>query len=185
LASAISPGEYFRALQRRAAFFRRSPRDEAHPRISCCFVLSFVLDAVRESDCIARMKTKFFAAFIGALVLVTGCVGTVSGRKTVAVPFVNDRLEGRYERPVEKVFDAAKQVVRDNGVLISESNLLNETNTVKTLEGKVNQRDVWVRVESLDPKVTGVVVQVRTKGGAADLPLAHELEKQISLKLTR
>jgi hypothetical protein len=33
--------------------------------------------------------------------------------------------------------------------------------------------------------VTAVIVQVRTKGGGRDLDLAHELEKQIALKLVR
>lgn len=136
----------------------------------------------------ATMKTKFFAALLGvscATSLLTGCVNTVSGSKTGGVPFVNDKFEGHYERPLEAVFEAAKKVVAENGVVTKESTLLNETNLVKTVEGKVNQRNVWVRIEALDPKVTGVAVQARTKGGAADQGLAHELEKQIALKLTR
>ena len=60
-----------------------------------------------------------------------------------------------------------------------------ETNTVKTVEGKINQRTVWVRVEAVDPKVTAVTVQTRTSGGVSDLDLAHEVEKQIALKLVR
>jgi hypothetical protein len=134
------------------------------------------------------MKTKIFAALFGvslAVSLLTGCVNTVSGSKTGGVPFVNDRFEGRYERPVEAVFEAARKVVAENGVVTKESTLLNETNLVKTVEGKVNQRGIWIRIEALEPKVTGVLVQARTKGGAADQGLAHELEKQIALKLTR
>jgi hypothetical protein len=33
--------------------------------------------------------------------------------------------------------------------------------------------------------VTEVIVQTRTAGGGADLDLAHELEKQIALKLVQ
>ncbi|GIX50518.1 MAG: hypothetical protein KatS3mg132_712 [Limisphaera sp.] len=76
-------------------------------------------------------------------------------------------------------------MIRYNGTLIRESTQHGETNTVRVLEGKVNQRSVWVRVEPLDPKVTRVVVQVRTPAGGKDLDLAHELEKQIALQLTR
>jgi hypothetical protein len=54
---------------------------------------------------------------------------------------------------------------------------------VKTVEGKVNQRTVWVRVEAVDPKVTEVTVQTRTPGGLSDIDLAHQLEKEIALKL--
>ena len=72
-----------------------------------------------------------------------------------------------------------------NGTLVNESILHSETNTVKTVEGKVNQRSVWVRVEAVAPNITGVAVQTRTKGGGSDLDLAHEIEKQIALKLVK
>jgi hypothetical protein len=52
-----------------------------------------------------------------------------------------------------------------------------------TLEGSVNTRTVWVRVEPLDDRVTRVIVQSRTRGGAADLEMAGEIDKQIALKL--
>jgi hypothetical protein len=63
--------------------------------------------------------------------------------------------------------------------------LYNSTNVVKTVEGKVNQRTVWVRIEAIDPKVTAVTVQTRTPGGGSDIDLAHEIEKQIALKLVQ
>ncbi len=129
------------------------------------------------------MKTKIVMAFCGALILAAGCVSTVNDRKTAAVPFVKDRIEGRYERPVDQVFQAAKEVVGSLGNLTNEGTLYNQTNTVKTVEGKVNQCNVWVRIEGLDPKVTSVIVQVRTKGGGADIDLAAQVEKQIALKL--
>lgn len=129
------------------------------------------------------MKTKILFTLAGALLAVTGCVSTVSGGKAPGVPFISDKMEGRYERPLDQVFEAAKEVVKFNGTLVNESILHGETNAVKTVEGKVNQRNVWVRVEAVDPKVTAVVVQTRTPGGGSDLPLAHEIEKQIALKL--
>ena len=122
---------------------------------------------------------------LGALLVGAGCVGTVTGRKTAGVPFVKDKVEGRYERPLDQVFDAAKEVIKFNGTLVNESILHNETNTVKTAEGKVSQCNVWVRVESQEPRITTVSVQTRTVNGGSDLDLAHEIEKQIALKLVR
>lgn len=134
------------------------------------------------------MKIKFLAAlagFIGAVIFITGCVGTVAGGKTGGTPFVKDKIEGQYERSVAEVLDAAKKVIVANGVLVKETTLHSETNTVQAIEGKVNQRNVWVRVEPVDSKVSAVTVQVRTQGGGSDIDLAHELEKQIALKLVR
>src|SRR5215212_7503812 len=105
------------------------------------------------------MKQKLFLLLLAAAIVSVGCVGTVTGRRTGGVPFVKDTVEGRYERPLDQVFEAAKEVVKYNGTLVNESILHTETNTVKTVEGKVNQRNVWVRVEAADPKITAVVVQ--------------------------
>ena len=133
------------------------------------------------------MIKKVFSALIAVSLIGAGlgCVPTVTGRSTGGVPFVKDAVEGHYERSVDQVFEAAKEVVKFNGTLVNESILHSETNTVKTVEGKINQRNVFVRVEPMDPKVTGVVVQTRTKSGGTDLDLAHEVEKQIALKLVR
>jgi hypothetical protein len=125
---------------------------------------------------------KIFAVLCGAA-LVAGCVSTVNQRTTPGMPFIKDRIEARYERPVEPIFQAAKEVINANGVLVNESTLYNQTNTVKTLEGKVNQRSVWIRIEPVDTKVTQVTVQTRTSGGGSDIDLAAELDKQIALKL--
>jgi hypothetical protein len=127
----------------------------------------------------------WLAILLGAVIVGAGCVNTVDERKTAGVPFIKDRVGGRYERSVDQVTQAAKQVVSANGVLINESTLYDQTNAVKTVEGKVNQRTVWVRIEYVDPKVTEVTVQTRTSGGGTDIELAHELEKQIALKLVR
>src|SRR5215472_16501505 len=110
-------------------------------------------------DCIAPMKQKIFLALVGASLIGASCVRTVTERTSFGVPFIKDSVEGRYERPLDQVFDAAKEVVKFNGALVNESILHSETNTVKTVEGKINQRTVWVRVEATDPKVTAVTVQ--------------------------
>jgi hypothetical protein len=131
------------------------------------------------------MRKFLFVSLIGASLIGVGCVPTVTGRNTGGVPFIKDRVEGNYERPLDQVYEAAKEVVKFNGALVNESILHTETNMVKTVEGKVNQRTVWVRVEARDPKVTGVLVQTRTSGGLSDIDLAHEIEKQIALKLVK
>jgi hypothetical protein len=137
----------------------------------------------------ARMNKKIFVGLLSLAVLAVGCVSTVTGQKTAAVPFIKDRIESRYERPAEQVFVAAKEVIAFNGTLITEGTLFGQTNAmggaVKTIEGKVNQRTVWIRVEQVDPKITAVAVQTRTSAGGSDIDLAAELDKQIALKLVR
>lgn len=131
------------------------------------------------------MKATSAVVLMGLALLTAGCVGTVSGKKTPGVPFVRDRIEGRYERPADQVYEAAREVLRLNGVLVSESTLHGgfSEGGIRTLEGRVNQRRVWISVEQIDPHVSSVVVQVRTPGGGSDLYLCHELEKQIALRL--
>ncbi|MGN6553128.1 MAG: DUF3568 family protein [Verrucomicrobiota bacterium] len=135
------------------------------------------------------MNIKLMAGLLGLALVSAGCVSTVTGRTTAAVPFIKDKIESRYERPVDQVFQAAKEVVSYNGTLVNEGTLYGQTNTmtslVKTVEGKVNQRTVWVRIEQIDPKVTGVAVQTRTAAGGSDIELAAEIDKQIALKLVR
>jgi hypothetical protein len=129
------------------------------------------------------MKTILFAAMLGAGLLAAGCVNTVNDRSTAGMPFTKDRVEGRYPRTLDQVFQAAKEVVKKTGVLVNESVLYGQTNTVKTIEAKVNQRSVWIRVEPVDPKITSIIVQARTAGGNSDIDTAHELEKQVALQL--
>jgi hypothetical protein len=135
------------------------------------------------------MKTTILAVLVGAVLMgVLGCVNTVNDRTTPGVPFVKDKIEGRYERPVDECFNAAKDVVRTLGTLTSEEILHSQTNPVapvKIVTGKVNQRNVWVRIEAVDPTVTSVIVQTRTPGGTSDIDLAHEVDKRIALKLVK
>jgi hypothetical protein len=129
------------------------------------------------------MKTKMLVVLLGGLVLVAGCVGTVNDRSTAAWPLVKDKFEGRYERPVDQVYAAALDVMKFNGAVARESILNPGPTQARTIEVKVNGRNVWVRVEAVDTKVTSVIVQVRTKGGGGDLELTQELQKQIAVKL--
>ena len=142
-----------------------------------------MLDGMGGCGWIANMKMMMLFAVVAAAIVAAGCVDTVSGRKTGGVPWLKDAVENRYERTVDQAFEAAKDVVKANGVLNSESILHSETNAVKTVEGKVNQRDVWVRVEGMSPQVTSVKVQVRTQAGGSDIDLAHEVASQITAKL--
>jgi hypothetical protein len=139
----------------------------------------------------AWMKFKAFAglAALAVAVLVTGCVNTVTGGKTAGVPFIKDTIEARYEKPAEPVFQAARAVIAENGMLINEGTLYGQTNSLgnvaRTIKGKVNERMVYVRVEALDPKITATAVQTRTSAGVSDIDLAAQIDKQIALKLMR
>ena len=134
------------------------------------------------------MKTKISAVVLSAvtaLAVLTGCISTVNETKTGGVPFVRDTFTGQYPCPLDQVFQAAKSVVTEMGTLVNEATLYNQSNAVKTVEGRINRSRVWVRVEAVDPKITGVAVQTRTPGGGADIDLAHEVEKEIAVKLVR
>jgi hypothetical protein len=160
-----------------------------HSMVRTANVSDYPLDGSSECDCMALMNTKIFAGLLGLALLGVGCVDTVTGRKTAAVPFMKDKIESRYERPIEQVFQATKEVIAYNGTLVREGILYGQTNSVnglvKTIEGSVNQRTVWVRIEQVEPRVTGVAVQTRTQGGGTDIDLAAEIDKQIALKLVR
>jgi Protein of unknown function (DUF3568) len=132
------------------------------------------------------MKTKFFAAFagIGIIIVAAGCVSTVSGTHTMGMPLVKDSVQGRYNRSVDEVYRASVAVINNNGVVLTEYIPHDTTNTVRSLLGKVNQENVWVQVEAVDPQITQVTVQARTRFGG-DLEEAHELEKEIALQLAR
>ena len=128
------------------------------------------------------MKKIFFAFFglISASILLAGCVTTVDGHKTGAVPFRKDKKVSRYEKyTVDQVFAATKTALSEKGVLQSE-NTINHS-----YKAKVNERTVWVKITEVGPTVTEVAVQVRTKSGGTDLDLAAEIDKLIVLHLTR
>ena len=147
---------------------------------------AIVLDAGGFFDWIVpHMKTKIFAACAGLAIIATGCFSTVTDTKKAGMPLVQDQVEGRYPRSLDQVYQAAVQVVQKNGVVLTEFIPHDTTNTVRSLQGKVNDCNVWLRVETVDPQITQVTVQARTKWGNSDIDLAHELEKEIALQLSR
>ena len=130
------------------------------------------------------MKKKIFAVVAGVAVIVTGCVQTVTDTHTFAItPAARDSVAGRYQRDVNTVYRASKTVMERNGVLLTEYIPHDYTNAVLSLQGRINDRKVFMRVEQIDPKVSQVDVEARTKFGRVDLDLVHELEKEIALEL--
>jgi predicted component of type VI protein secretion system len=129
-------------------------------------------------------KLLLLTLVAGVAVAMTGCVNTVDDRSRVGVPLVKDQLAARYQRPMAEVFEAAKRSLSALGTLDNESTKLATSNSVRLVEGRVNQRMVWVRVEALEPRMSEVTVQARSKLGA-DITVAHEVEKRIALELAR
>jgi len=131
------------------------------------------------------MKTFIFAAFAGLILVATGCVKTATGSHSPALTWSKDRVEGRYQRSVEQVYQASVKVISDNGVIVTEYIPHDTTNSLRSLQGKVNNKNVWLSVQAVDPGVTQVVVQSRSSMGVSDIALSHELEKEIALQLAR
>jgi hypothetical protein len=129
------------------------------------------------------MKQKIYAVLAGAAIVATGCVQTVSDTSTFAVSFNRDSVAGRYNRSCDEVYQAAYKVIQTDGALVREYIPHETTNAVRSVEGRVNNHKVWVRVEEIDPKVSQVDVEARTSGGMTDIDLAHQLEKEIALEL--
>lgn len=129
------------------------------------------------------MNKKIFAVLAAAAIIATGCVHTVSDTSTFALSAGRDSVAGRYQRPWDQVYQASVAVIKRNGVLVREYVPHEYTNTVRQLEGRVNDRKVFVRVEQVDPKVSQVDVEARTGWGQPDIDLVHELEKEIAIEL--
>jgi hypothetical protein len=120
-----------------------------------------------------------FLRVVAAAVLVgfsAGCFTPPDGHSRFGPP-VKDKIESRYERPVDQIFAAAKEVLRFNGTLYGENTISH------SLEAKVDTRTVWVSVDEVEPKVSRVVVQARKKNRTGDIDLAAEIDKQIALRL--
>ena len=122
-----------------------------------------------------RVATGFSAFLL--LITLMGCIRTVDDRRHMAMPFQRDKIEGRYEYPVDRVFGVAKDVLQLNGQLTGENTINN------SLEGIIDTRRVWVRVDPVGDRWTRATVQARTRGGSADLYLASEVDKQIAIRL--
>jgi hypothetical protein len=131
------------------------------------------------------MKKTIFAVLAGAALIATGCVHTVTNTSTFAVSYGKDSVAGRYQRPLDVVYQASVAVIGHDGVLLTEFVPHDSTNAVRSLEGRVNDCKVWIRVEQVDPRISQVDVQARTKWGRVDLDLVHEIEKEIALELAK
>ena len=122
------------------------------------------------------MLIALFAAFLAAGVL-TGCVDTVDGRHRAGMPLQKDRDEAQYPRPMTDVWTAAKDVINYHG-------RLNSVDTERqSLQGNVDERHIWISVNTVDDKLSRVIVQARTKGGFADMQMASYLQREIAVRL--
>ena len=131
------------------------------------------------------MKKIIFAAFAGMVIIASGCVRTATGTHSPALTWSKDKVEGRYQRSVDQVYQASVKVINDNGVVIQEYIPHDTTNTTRAVHGKVNEKNVWISVVAVDPTITQVTVQTRSTMGISDVDLSHELEKEIALQLAR
>jgi hypothetical protein len=131
------------------------------------------------------MKMKFLAILAGAALVATGCVKTVSDSHSMAVTWSTDQITQRYQRSIEQVYQAAVTVIQNNGVVLSEYIPHDTTNSVRALTGKVNQRNVWVRVEGVDSSVTQLTIQSRSSWGVSDVALSSQLVTEVALQLSR
>ena len=129
------------------------------------------------------MKFGFLAILAGVALGVAGCVSTVDDQKTAGLYLSRDKVSGNYKFPLHTVFEASKKALQSLGQMTRESTLLENTNQVRTLEGKVQSTDVWIRIEVVSPQVTAVTVQARSTWIGSNVPVAHEVEKQIALNL--
>ncbi len=125
------------------------------------------------------MKIKLFALLLllNLGVVFSGCVSTVDGHMKAGVPLVKDKIVSRYERTVPQIIQSARVVLARNGQLQADNTVAN------SLMAKVDTRTVWVKCTEIEPNITEVIVQTRTKMGAADVDLASEISKQIALQL--
>ena len=129
------------------------------------------------------MKFGFLPILTGVALGAAGCVSTVDDQKTAGLYLSRDKVSGNYKFPLNTVFEASKKALQTLGQVTRESTLLESTNQVRALEGKVQDTDVWIRVEVTSPQVTAVTVQARSTWIGSNVPVAHEVEKQIALNL--
>jgi hypothetical protein len=130
------------------------------------------------------MKKEAFALVAGVALCVVGCVSTVTEPTPGRMSAYRDRVERRFDRPLNEVFEASKRALNSYGNITAESAFATSTNQVRTLSGAVNQAKVWMRIEGVKASVTSVTVQMRGAMGGTDLAMAQELENRIALELS-
>lgn len=121
------------------------------------------------------MNLRLAVCALLALVLIagTGCYSTQEGGVRAGVPFAKDTISSRYEVPWQRVRDAAREVLRREG------QLTNDDSVTFVLQGVVNNRKIWIKIDNTDPRITQINIQARSKSGAADVDMASEIDKQI------
>ena len=121
----------------------------------------------------------------GLLLGTAGCVSTLDDSHTPAVWFGRDQFDEHFPRSVDQVYTAASIVVSRDGALLSEYIPHDTTNEVRCLKARVNNCNVWIRVESRSssPEVTALIVQARTSDSTSDPVLANQLDTEIAIEL--
>jgi hypothetical protein len=121
------------------------------------------------------MMNRLIACSVLALSLavVTGCYSTQEGRLKPGMPFTKDSITSRYEAPLTRIHEAAVAVIKKNGTLTNDDKVTN------VLRGIVDAKTVWIKLDDTEPKITKIIIQVRSGGGAADVETASEIDKQI------
>ena len=119
---------------------------------------------------------------VGLTLGFVGCVSKVTEDKLGPKPAYKDRVETRYQRRVDQVFEASKRALNSYGN-VTRASVLTGTNDVRMVEGYINGQSVYIRVEKVDPKTTSAVIQVRTKLGGTDLHTAGEMVGAIAVQL--
>ena len=133
------------------------------------------------------MKKLLHAAFAGIVLVAAGCVSTVSDTHSPALTWSTDKISARYQRSLDQVYSAAVTVIQNNGVVLTEYIPHDSTNSVRALSAKVNDKNVWVRVEAVDVSkpITALTIQARSSWGVSDVTLASELVTEVALQLAR
>jgi len=121
----------------------------------------------------------------GLLLGTAGCVSTLDDSHTPAVWFGRDQFDEHFPRSVDQVYTAASIVVSRDGALLSEYIPHDTTNEVRCLKARVNNCNVWIRVESRSssPEVTALIVQARTADSTGNPVLANQLDTEVAIEL--
>jgi len=133
------------------------------------------------------MKTKIFVALAALTLAAAGCITTVSDTSVAGNPVGRDAVSGGYQRSLDDVYAAAVKVINTDGTLVMEYIPHDTTNTARAFKGRVSDNTVWMRVQTVtvEPPLTELTVEARTKWGNQDLDMAHELEKEVALLLAK
>jgi len=131
------------------------------------------------------MKKMILAVAALAGLAAAGCVSTVNDEHSFAIWPQRDQFEQLYPRTIDQVYAASYNVVSRDGALVSEFTPHDSTNVIRSLQGRVNNRDVFIRVQAAGQTAADLTVQARTGHGTADIDLAHKLSTEITVELTQ